>query len=223
MRSFLTLLSALAVSTLSLSAQSPAPAPVKKAAAITAKAAPVPAPAAMKNFKESGSASAPVTVEIYTDYMCPACRELYLTILPDLVKQYVNTGKVRLIHRDFPLSQHQFSRVAARYANAAGEIGKYDLVANQLFQTQAEWDQNGNIEASLAKVLSPADLKKIGEIAKNDPRLDDSVETDMALGNRDALRQTPTIVIVAKGKREVIAGVLPFNIMKSYLDRKLAQ
>jgi protein-disulfide isomerase len=57
----------------------------------------------------------------------------------------------------------------------------------------------------------------------SDTKIDESVNADVAMGNRDNLRQTPTIVIIAKGKREVIAGALPFSILKSYIDKKLAQ
>lgn len=175
------------------------------------------------NFKESGSAAAPITIELYTDYECPACREFYLGTLPMLLSDFVQTGKVRLIHRDFPLPQHQFTKLATRYANAAGQIGKYDLVAHQIFESQPEWDQNGNIDAQVAKVLSPAEMEKVRAIVKNDSTLDDSVAKDQAMGAEDHLNQTPTIVIVYKGKRETIGGAMPYTILKSYLDKKLSQ
>ena len=176
------------------------------------------------NFKESGSPSAPVTVEIYTDYECPACRNLYMTVLPFLNGDFVATGKVRLLHRDYPLPQHQFSKLATRYANAAGSIGKYDVVANQIFVTQPEWSQNGNVDAAVAKVLSPADMEKVRTMVKTDSHLDDTVTQDVAMGNnQDHLNQTPTIVIIAKGKRETIAGGMPYSILKQYLEQKLKQ
>jgi protein-disulfide isomerase len=177
-----------------------------------------------KNFKESGSPTAPITIEIYTDYECPACRALYMDTLPSLNQDFVATGKVHLLHRDYPLPQHQYSRLATRYANAAGAIGKYDLVANQIFVTQPEWAQNGNVDAAVAKVLAPADLEKVRAMVKTDSHLDDSVTQDVAMGNnQDHLTQTPTIVIVAKGKRDVIAGGMPYSILKQYLDQKLKQ
>ena len=43
------------------------------------------------------------------------------------------------------------------------------------------------------------------------------------MGNKDRLNQTPTIVIVANGKRDVIGGITPYPILKSYIDKKLAQ
>jgi protein-disulfide isomerase len=196
------------------------PAAQKKTASskpLTAAAAPV------TNFHETGSPNAPITMEVYADYQCPACRAFFMDVLPSVTTDFIATGKVRFIHRDFPLQMHQFSRVAVKYANAAGQIGKYDVVANQLFVTQAEWEQNGNIDAQLSKVISPADLEKIKTIMKTDTHLDDSVTRDVAMGNQDHLTQTPTIVIVSKGKRDVIGGGVAYPILKAYLNQKLGQ
>jgi protein-disulfide isomerase len=177
-----------------------------------------------KNFKESGSPTAPISIEIYTDYECPACRQLYMETLPSLNSEFVATGKVHLLHRDYPLPQHQFSKLATRYANAAGTIGKYDVVANQIFVTQPDWSQNGTVDAAVAKVLSPADMEKVRTMVKSDSHLDDSVTQDVAMGNNvDHLNQTPTIVIIAKGKREVINGGMPYSLLKQYLEQKLKQ
>lgn len=181
--------------------------------------------AAVKNFKESGSPNAPVTMELYTDYQCPACRNFYLEVLPSVISQYVVTGKVRLIHRDYPLPipQHVYSKLAARYANAAGELGSYDVVATQIFRTQQDWEQNGNIDAEVAKVVPAAEMQKIRELVKSDPHLDDTVTADVALGNQDRLNQTPTMVFVVRGKRQKIDGSLPFPILMKYIDELLAK
>ena len=177
-----------------------------------------------KNFKESGSSAAPVTVEIYTDYQCPACRDLYMNTLPSLNADFVAPGKVRLLHRVYPLPVHQFSKLATRDANAAGSIGKYDLVANQLFVTQLDWSQNGNVDGTVAKVLGPADMEKVRAMVKTDSHLDDTVATDVAMGDHtDHLNQTPTVVIVAKGKRDVIGGGMPYSILKQFLNQKIGQ
>jgi protein-disulfide isomerase len=181
------------------------------------------APSRALNYKESGSPSAPITFELYTDYECPACRAFFLDVLPNLTRDFVATGKVRLIHRDFRLPQHQYSKLATRYANAAGQIGKFDVVTQAIFQAQPEWSQNGNIDAVVAKVLtSPADMEKVRALVKNDTHLDDITVADEAMANNlDHLNQTPTIVIVAKGKREVISGGMPYAILKQYLQQKL--
>lgn len=211
MRSVLLLLPAVA-----LLAQTPAP----KKAAPPAKPA---APAVARNYKLSGNPSASLTIEVYTDYECPSCRQLYMTTLPDLTAQYVSTGKVQMLHRDFPLPQHAYSKLAARYANAAGQLGKYDLVANQLFTAQNDWAQNGNVDGTVAKVLPAADMVKVRELVKSDSHLDDTVAADTAMGQRDAITQTPTIIVVKNGKRQKIDGYVPFNILKSYIDQLLAK
>jgi protein-disulfide isomerase len=143
--------------------------------------------------------------------------------LPAVINEYVNTGKVRLIHRDFPLPQHVHSKTATHYANAAGQIGRYDIVAAQIFKTQPEWEQNGNVDGEVAKVLPPGEMQKVREIVKTDSHLDDTVNSDVALANQDHLNQTPTLVIVSKGKRNKIDGNVPFNILKTYFDQLLAK
>ena len=173
-------------------------------------------------FKASGTVMAPITIELYTDFQCPHCRAFYLEVLPLLEHDFIKTGKVRLIHRDLPLPQFQFSRTAMHYANAAGQIGKYDAVSLQLFQSQPEWGQNGNVEAAVARVLTPAEMEKVHNIIKNDRHLDDSVEQDLKMAHEvDDVMSTPGIVIVIKGKRETINGAPPYSSLKAYLESKL--
>jgi protein-disulfide isomerase len=175
-------------------------------------------------FKESGTVMAPITIELYTDYQCPHCRAFYLETLPLLNSEFVKTGKVRLIHRDFPLAQFPYSRTAMHYANAAGQVGKFDAVALQLFETQPEWAQNGNVDAAVAKVLTPAEMAKVRTLVKTDSHLDDSVDRDVAMATgTDHLTSTPTIVIVFKGKRETISGGAPYPALKAYLNGKLGE
>jgi len=209
------------------SAAPPAPAPPVTVAEAPQTAAPArrpqhpaPAPApAVANFKESGSPAAPITIEIYTDYECPACAALYRDFVPTLVAQYVQTGKLKLLHRDLPLPQHQYSRLAARYANAAGRMGQYDLAVKQIFQTQNLWMNDGSVDKQLAQVLAPGVMQKVRALVENDATLDDTVTADVAMATKDAIRQTPTLVVVAKGKRQAIAGIPDFNLLKTYLEQ----
>ncbi|MGD1070491.1 MAG: thioredoxin domain-containing protein [Bryobacteraceae bacterium] len=205
-----------------LPAQTPAPHKTSAPGHKAVTAAPV------TNFKESGSPDAPVTIDLYTDYQCPSCRVFYLDKLPALINDFVQTGKVRLIHRDFPLPMHQFGPLAARYANAAGEIGRYDLVSKQLFQTQPEWSQNGNVDAQVTKVLPPGEMQQVRELVKSDPRLEETVKRDTAQGNADGLTETPFMVISGphgSGKREKITGIygMPYSVLKTYLDQKVGK
>jgi protein-disulfide isomerase len=85
--------------------------------------------------KAFGSKTAPVVVEIYSDFQCPACKQLFLNTTQKVMDNYVSTGKVYLVHRDFPLPMHAYSRVAASYSRAAAHIGKCEPVEQALFQS----------------------------------------------------------------------------------------
>jgi protein-disulfide isomerase len=175
------------------------------------------------NYKESGSPSAPVTVEIFSDYECPACANFYVNVFPQFTAEYVKTGKVRVVHRDFPLPQHPYARLAARYANAAGELGHYDEVVMQLFSHQAEWAQNGSIDAVVAQVLPPGVMQQVRTMVGKDTKLDDTVTSDLALVAKEQIHQTPTIVFVYKGERRTVNGPPALTILRSFLEEMLAK
>ncbi|HEX4137065.1 MAG TPA: thioredoxin domain-containing protein [Bryobacteraceae bacterium] len=169
-------------------------------------------------FKEIGSPSAPIAFEVYTDLECPPCAAFYRDTMPRLISEYADTGKVRVVRRDFPLPQHKYARLAARYANAAGLIGRYDVVFDQLMGTQSDWAQDGDLEAPLAALLSPQDMEKIRKLVKDSPEPEESMLRDRAAGADDHVQQTPSVVIVANGKRYKISGVITYSAIKSYLD-----
>src|SRR5207302_533424 len=100
------------------------------------------------NYKVSGLPAARVTVEIYSDYQCPACAAAFLNgPVPQLIDEYVKTGKVRLVRRDYPLPPHRYAKLAARFANAAGRLGYYDTAVAEIFRTQSVWQQDGSLDA----------------------------------------------------------------------------
>jgi protein-disulfide isomerase len=179
------------------------------------------APMSAANYKQTGNPSAPVTLEIYSDYQCPACARFYTDTYPQLYADYVKTGKVKLIHRDFPLPQHPHAREAANFANAAGEAGGYDAAVMQCFKTQTQWEANGNIEGELAKVLTPGVMQKVRARVAHPAGLDKTVNDDVERGVSDRLDQTPTMIIVARGKRQKVAPIPAYNFLKSYLDQVL--
>jgi len=171
-----------------------------------------------ENYKQSGSPSAPVICEIYSDYECPACAAFYTRVFPQFEAAYVKTGKVRVIHRDFPLPQHPFAKLAARYANAAGETGHYEEVVNQLFASQAEWAATGNVDEAVAHVLTPETMLRVRALVKSDAGLDATVAADLSMAGWDHINQTPTIVFVYKGTRKKVAGAPSFDLLRSYLE-----
>ena len=169
-----------------------------------------------------GSKTAPVTMEIYSDFQCPACKQLFKTTNQPLMDNYVNTGKVYLIHRDFPLPMHAYSRVAASYARAAAHIGKFDAVEQALFQNQEKWEANGDVKGTVAAVLSAADMKKVQALVDG-KTLEPLIDKDKQAGQVIPVNQTPTTVFRHKGQTYPYAGVMSYDILKGFLDDLLSR
>jgi len=172
--------------------------------------------------KAFGSKNAPVTMEVFSDFQCPACKTLFTTTNRRLMDDYVSSGKVYLIHRDFPLPMHAHSRVAARYARAAAQLGKGESVEQALFQNQEKWEQNGDVDGTVAAVLSAAEMTKVRALVKGNS-LDTAIDKDYALGQTYRVNQTPTTVFHCKGQIYPYSGVMTYDILKQFLEQLLAQ
>ncbi len=186
-------------------------------AAAPKKAAALPADL-IGNYKESGSPAAKVVCEIYSDYQCPSCAMAFASTVPQFVAEYVKTGKVRLIHRDYPLPQHQYSKLAAKYVNAAGRIGFYDEAVAYIFKTQQDWEKDGSIDAHMAKLLPPAAMQKVRQLVANDRTLDETIAADVAMAMKDKINQTPSMIVVARGRRQLVVPIPSMGLLKSYID-----
>ena len=168
-----------------------------------------------------GSKSAPIVMEVFSDFQCPACKSLYDATNRQLMDNYVNTGKVYLIHRDFPLPMHSHSREAAQYSRAAAQVGKLEAVEDVLFQNQEKWEASGDVDGTVAKVLTPTEMTKVRALVKSGA-VDASIAKDQALGNNTyRVNQTPTTVFHANGQTFPYAGVMSWDILKQFLDQLL--
>lgn len=84
-----------------------------------------------------GKPDAPVTLVEFSDYQCPFCGRFFNQTFAALKTQYIDTGKVRYVFRDFPLDQlHPQARKAAEAAHCAGEQRKYWEMHDTMFKNQ---------------------------------------------------------------------------------------
>jgi protein-disulfide isomerase len=175
-------------------------------------------PAVLSVAKSLGSSSAPIRIDEFSDFQCPTCRAFYQGTLRLVIDNYVSTGKVFIVHHDFPLHPH--SRDAARWANAAAATGRFETVEQNLFAKQDDWGATGRIEPVIAAALSPAEMKKVQTIYQQDgPQLDAAVDTDVALGHAEDVRGTPSIFVTAHGSTQALPpGGVAYTYMKQYLD-----
>lgn len=169
-----------------------------------------------------GSKTAPITIEVFSDFQCPACKQLYKTTNQPLMDNYVNTGKVFLIHRDFPLPMHAYSRLAASYARAAAHIGKFEAVEQALFQNQEKWETSGEVKGAVALALSAADMKKVQALVDG-KSLEPLIDKDKQAGQLVPINQTPTTVFHSKGQTYPYAGIMSYDILKQFIDQLLSQ
>jgi protein-disulfide isomerase len=83
-----------------------------------------------------GDPKAPVTIIEFGDYQCPYCRQFWRETFPRLKKEYIDTGKVRFIYRDYPQAVHPEAMLSAMAAECADDQGKYYEFHDKLFREQ---------------------------------------------------------------------------------------
>jgi protein-disulfide isomerase len=197
-------------------AKSPAPSNAKPAAA----------PQGAANYEKAiGNPNAPIKMEVFGDFQCPACRGFFESTVKQVIDDYVIPGKVYIIHRDFPLEMHPFARQAARLANAAAEFGQFEAIERALYDHQDEWSTKGNVDEVMATYFPPAQFKKFQTYeSAHLSEINASIERDRALGMQRNVNQTPTVYITAHGKTEALpGGGVDYKLLKSYFDYLLRQ
>jgi len=97
------------------------------------------------------------------------------------MRDYVVPGKAYLVYKEFPLPMHNHSKEAAVYACASARVGKYEQVADALFRNQPAWAGDGKVFETVSSALSPAEQKKVQDLAK-DPTILNEVQQDLQEG-----------------------------------------
>lgn len=154
-----------------------------------------------------GDPDAPVTIIEYSSLSCPHCAQFHEEVLPGLKERYIDTGKVRLIFRDFPLNESAVdAAVLAHCSGADRYVGFLDV----LFQTQESWSQAADPRGALKQ------LGKLGGLTDEqmdacfaDETLANGVLQSRLEGNNEyQVQSTPTFIIGDKtypGSRDVDA------------------
>lgn len=173
-----------------------------------------------------GSETAVLTMVEYTDYECPFCARHVKSVLPEIQKNYIDTGKVRYVLRDFPLPFHKNAIKASEAAHCAGDQGKYWEMHDALFDNQK----------ALGADKLPEYAKAIGiDLAKFDACLASNtykqrVDANLADAAKVGIKGTPSFVIGftgADGKEvkgeKLIRGAVPYTVFQSAIDDLLAK
>jgi Protein-disulfide isomerase len=151
-----------------------------------------------------GDPKAPITLIEYASFTCPHCAHFGVVVMPDVKKKWIDTGKVKLIYRDFPLDQTALK--AAQLAECAGK-DKYFGVVDVIFATQQKWATAADPIAELAKSLRIAGMgdAEVKACLANDA-VANGVIADYRGGETLGVNSTPTLFIngeMYKGARSV--------------------
>lgn len=164
-----------------------------------------------------GGAGAPVTIVEYASFTCPHCAQFHLEILPDLKKAYVDTGKARLVFRDFPLDRSAFAAsVVARCAAGSRYFGVVDL----LFKEQPRWASARDPMAALRRLATLAGIsKKRLDACLKDEKIQNAIlQQRLTATQKFNVTSTPTLIV----NRAKYHGGLTLEQFRAVIDRALA-
>jgi protein-disulfide isomerase len=141
-----------------------------------------------------GALDAPIRIEVFSDFECPACREFYLNTIRPVLKDYCSLDKVCVVYHEFPLPGHKYSREAARDSKAAQRLGRKQWLAvmNALYQNQQKWYQNGWVDDVVFKALGAEEYFRLKRMLL-DPFIDTAIESEISMGQKKEVPSTPTI------------------------------
>ena len=149
-----------------------------------------------------GRADAPVTLVEFSDYECAYCKHFHANVYERLKKEFVDTGLVRYVVRDFPLQMHKYSVVTARGARCAAKEGKYWEMRHALYIAPSQ-DLEGVVEAGRTVGMDGPRLKE----CITNANLNASIKKDLDEGNRIGVPATPAFVI-GRSRGDRVEGTL---------------
>ena len=168
-----------------------------------------------------GLTNAPVTVMEFADYQCPACKQFESNALPQIIKDYVATGKVKIVFKDFAFIGPD-SQMASLVARAVWEVApeKFYEWHAAAFKAQAAensgWAKKETLVA-LAKTLG-IDADKVNKLmVDNAVSYQTSIDADKTEGVSFGIQGTPSVII---GNR-LIYGVTSYDAVKSMIEAQL--
>lgn len=164
-----------------------------------------------------GDKDAPVTIVEFSDYQCPYCgifeNEAYLKIK----SQYIDTGKAKLVFRDFPLSFHPYAYPSALFAECARSVSKnpdadYYKVHDKLFETvqNGKFDYDAMSKFAVSLGINKTELKTCFDSDK----FKGEIEADQKAGQSAGINGTPGFII----NGQIISGAQPFEKFQAVIE-----
>ena len=170
----------------------------------------------IESYPKQGKENAPVIIVEYLDYQCPFCGRHFSQTYPQIKREYIDSGKVLYVVKDFPLSFHEHAQKAAEAAHCVreqkGDEG-YFLMHDKIFENQdnlgvenyKKWARELGVDG--ARFDSCLDSGKMAGI----------VQKAFQEGQQDGVQGTPGFFINGK----LVSGAQPFGAFKAAIDAEL--
>lgn len=179
-----------------------------------------------------GKKDAPLTMIEFSDYECPFCKRYFDQTWPELKKEYVDTGKLKIVYRDLPLSFHDpmatTEAIAANCSREQGGDSTYFKYHDEIFK-RTKSNGNGLTKDDLYKIATDLGLNSTNfKSCLDSEKYKEEVGKDLADAQSSGASGTPTFFI---GKTTIdgviegtmVVGAQPLASFKAVLDQQLTQ
>jgi protein-disulfide isomerase len=172
-----------------------------------------------------GNPNAPVTIAYWYDYQCPFCKQDEQNVVPNVVSDYVNSGKVKIVFKDYPfLGNDSVTLAVAARAVWAVDQSKFYAWHQAMFNAQGQegsgWASAKEINQVTTQVLGVTEATQVASLeTSNLAQYTAAINADKTEANKFGVSATPSMLI---GK-QLIVGAEPYASVKSAIDTALTQ
>lgn len=175
------------------------------------------------NFKDDkaiGNKNAPLTLFEFSSLGCSHCADFHLNILPELEKDFISTGKLKVVFVNFPLDAKSMKgAMLSECINA----DKKELFIKNAFSKQREWMLSFKPEEILTKYAIDENFSKedANSCLSNDTLAKNIIADRQEAIDKLKMQGTPAFLFSSAGKNEIIYGVPEYEQLKSYIQSRL--
>lgn len=196
----------------------------------TQQSVPVQTPVIMVSLDDDpvkGNPDAPVTIIEFSDFQCPFCSRFFTQTLPLIEKDYIDTGKVKLVYRDLPIDAiHPNARSAHIAAECADEQGKFWEYHDILFNNQRQWQGLGSVDFdnTLKEYAGQLGLQTASfDSCMKSPDISKEINDDLLDAAKYGATGTPTFFIGNEKDGYVkITGAQAYSSFQRIIDDQLS-
>jgi protein-disulfide isomerase len=184
-----------------------------------------PTPTALADGRSLGKADVPVTLEVWSDFQCPACDQYAEIVEPSLVGQYVTPGILRIVHHDAAFqgarsgSAYDESVEAAAGARCAADQGRYWPFHDWLFANQSGENEGAFADGRLRAIATSAGLDVTAwDACRATGTQQSAVRAETQSGVANGINSTPTMFL----NGEKIVGVQSVSVLGQKIEAAAA-